>query len=73
MWIFIKVAIIITLGLLISLLVILQPTKEANALSGLSGSGSKLFSNDKKRGVEGVLFRITAILGVLLFVALLVF
>lgn len=68
-----KVIIVLVLCVLISLFVILQPTKDGNGLSGLNGASTPLMGNTKKRGIEPVLFRFTVVFGILLFVALLVF
>lgn len=73
MFLIIKVVILILLGLAISALVILQPSKDGNGLEGLNGSGAKLFTNTKKRGVEIVLFRATGIFGILFFLAMYLF
>lgn len=46
----------------------MQPTKQQDALNALSGGGGDLFSNQKKRGFEAVMVRVTYVLLVLFFV-----
>ena len=53
----------IVVGVLIILAVLMQPSKQQDALSALSGGGGDLFATQKARGVEAVMQRSTAILG----------
>ncbi|MDR3241171.1 MAG: preprotein translocase subunit SecG [Lactobacillaceae bacterium] len=59
----------IIVGVLIILAVLMQPSKQQDALSALSGSGGgDLFATQKARGFEAVMQRITAILGAIWFI-----
>lgn len=58
----------IVVGVLIILAVLMQPSKQQDALSALSGGGGDLFATQKARGFEAVMQRITAILGVIWFI-----
>lgn len=52
--------------------VMMQPSKQQDALNALSGGGGELFGQTKKRGFEAVMERVTAVLGALFFVLALV-
>ncbi len=52
--------------------VMMQPSKQQDALNALSGSGGELFGQTKKRGFEAVMERVTAVLGVIFFVLALI-
>lgn len=58
----------IVVGVLIVIAVLMQPSKQQDALSALSGGGGDLFATQKSRGFEAVMQRITAILGALWFI-----
>ena len=58
----------IVVGVLIILAVLMQPSKQQDALSALSGGGGDLFATKKARGFEAVMQRITAILGAIWFI-----
>jgi preprotein translocase subunit SecG len=60
--------IMIIVGILIILAVLMQPSKQQDALSALSGGGGDLFATQKSRGFEAVMQRITAILGAIWFI-----
>ncbi|GEK05172.1 preprotein translocase subunit SecG [Schleiferilactobacillus harbinensis] len=48
--------------------VMMQPTKQQDALNALSGGGGELFGQQKKRGFEAFMEKVTAVLGFLFFV-----
>ncbi|KRK62277.1 hypothetical protein FC68_GL002305 [Companilactobacillus farciminis KCTC 3681 = DSM 20184] len=50
----------------------MQPTKQQDALNALSGGGGDLFSNQKKRGFEAFMVKVTYVLLVLFFVCSLI-
>lgn len=52
--------------------VMMQPTKQQDALNALSGGAGDLFGATKKRGFEAVMEKVTAVLGVIFFVLALV-
>ncbi len=56
-------ALMIIVGLLIIISVLMQPSKQQDALSALSGESGSIFDTKKSRGFEAVMQRITAILG----------
>lgn len=58
----------IVVGVLIILAVLMQPSKQQDALSALSSGGGDLFATQKARGFEAVMQRITAILGAIWFI-----
>ena len=58
----------IVVGVLIILAVLMQPSKQQDALSALSGGGGDLFATQKAHGFEAVMQRITAILGAIWFI-----
>ena len=55
-------------SILIVIAVMMQPSKQQDALSALSGGAGDLFAERKSRGFEAVMRRTTAVLGVLWFV-----
>ncbi|MBB6432927.1 MULTISPECIES: preprotein translocase subunit SecG [Leuconostoc] len=60
--------ILIVVGFLLIMTVMMQPSKQQDALSALSGGAGDLFSERKSRGFEAVMRRTTAILGGLWFI-----
>ncbi|AOT56886.1 preprotein translocase subunit SecG [Weissella soli] len=58
----------IIVGVLIILAVLMQPSKQQDALSALSGGGGDLFATQKARGFVAVMQRITAVLGAIWFI-----
>ena len=63
---------LIIVSIAIVIAVMLQPSKQQDALNALSGGGGELFGQTKKRGFEAVMERVTAVLGALFFVLALV-
>lgn len=63
---------LIIVSILIIIAVLMQPTKQQDALNALSGGGGDLFSNQKKRGFEAFMVKVTYILLVLFFVCSLI-
>ena len=59
---------LIVVGFLLIVTVMMQPSKQQDALSALSGGEGDLFAERKSRGFEAVMRRATAILGGLWFV-----
>lgn len=55
-------------SVVIIIAVMMQPTKQQDALNALSGGGGELFGQTKKRGFEAVMEKVTAVLGVIFFV-----
>lgn len=47
--------------------VLLQPSKNNDAMSSLSGGADDLFSDSKPRGFEAFMQKVTAVLGLVLF------
>jgi len=60
--------VLIIVSILIVIAVLMQPTKQQDALNALSGGGGDLFSNQKKRGFEAFMVKVTYVLLVLFFV-----
>ena len=58
---------LIIVSILIVIAVLMQPSKQQDALSALSGGGSELFGKQKSRGFEAVMEKVTVVLGVLFF------
>ncbi|AYE38663.1 MULTISPECIES: preprotein translocase subunit SecG [Companilactobacillus] len=58
---------LIIVSILIVIAVLMQPTKQQDALNALSGGGGDLFSNQKKRGFEAFMVKVTYVLLVLFF------
>ncbi|MCH4056588.1 preprotein translocase subunit SecG [Lapidilactobacillus gannanensis] len=63
---------LIIVSIAIVIAVMMQPSKQQDALNALSGGGGELFGQTKKRGFEAVMERVTAVLGALFFVLALV-
>jgi len=63
---------LIIVSILIIIAVLMQPTKQQDALNALSGGGGDLFSNQKKRGFEAFMVKVTYVLLVLFFVCSLI-
>lgn len=59
--------VLIIVSILIIVAVLMQPTKQQDALNALSGGGGDLFSNQKKRGFEAFMVKVTYVLLVLFF------
>ena len=59
--------VLIIVSILIIIAVLMQPTKQQDALNALSGGGGDLFSNQKKRGFEAFMVKVTYVLLVLFF------
>ncbi|AEJ23858.1 preprotein translocase subunit SecG [Weissella koreensis] len=57
----------IVVGILIIIAVLMQPSKQQDALSALSGGGGDLFATQKARGFEAVMQRATTVLGAIWF------
>lgn len=55
-------------SVVIIIAVMMQPTKQQDALNALSGGGGELFGQTKKPGFEAVMEKVTAVLGVIFFV-----
>ncbi|MQS75799.1 preprotein translocase subunit SecG [Companilactobacillus halodurans] len=64
--------VLIVVSILIIIAVLMQPTKQQDALNALSGGGGDLFSNQKKRGFEAFMVKVTYVLLVLFFVCSLI-
>ncbi|GEP75314.1 preprotein translocase subunit SecG [Weissella thailandensis] len=58
----------IVVGALIIIAVMMQPSKQQDALSALSGGGGDLFATQKARGFVAVMQRITAVLAAIWFI-----
>lgn len=54
-------------SVLIIIAVLMQPAKNDNAASALSGGATDLFSKQKPRGFEAFMQKVTVVLGVLFF------
>ncbi|MDO1605085.1 preprotein translocase subunit SecG [Lactobacillus sp. YT155] len=59
-------------AILIIIAVMMQPSKQQDALNALSGGGGDLFSQQKKRGFEAFMEKVTVVLGIIFFVCALV-
>lgn len=63
---------VLTLLLIVSVLIVIavlmQPSKQQDALSALSGGAQDLFGKQKARGFEAFMQKVTVVLGVLFFV-----
>ncbi|WP_125606441.1 preprotein translocase subunit SecG [Lapidilactobacillus bayanensis] len=59
---------LIIVSILIIIAVMMQPTKQQDALNALSGGAGDLFGATKKRGFEAVMEKVTYVLGILFFV-----
>ena len=54
-------------SVLIVIAVIMQPSKQQDALSALSGGATDLFGKSKSRGFEAFMEKVTVVLGVIFF------
>ncbi|MCQ2556627.1 preprotein translocase subunit SecG [Ligilactobacillus equi] len=54
-------------SILMIIAVLMQPAKNDNASSALSGGAADLFSKQKPRGFEAFMQRVTVVLGVIMF------
>ncbi len=54
-------------SVLIVIAVLMQPSKQQDALSALSGGATDLFGKSKSRGFEAFMEKVTVVLGVLFF------
>ena len=59
---------LVIISILIIIAVMMQPAKNDNASTALSGGSSELFSKQKPRGFEAFMQKVTTILGLLFFV-----
>ena len=55
-------------SILIVIAVMMQPSKQQDALSALSGGSGDLFGKQKARGFEAFMQKVTVVLGALFFV-----
>ncbi|GKQ43024.1 preprotein translocase subunit SecG [Companilactobacillus sp. RD055328] len=60
--------ILVIVSVLIIIAVMMQPSKQQDALNALSGGGGDLFSQQKKRGFESFMEKVTAILAAIFFI-----
>ena len=63
---------LLVVSVLIIIAVLMQPAKTDNAAGSLTGGTSELFSNQKPRGFEAFMQKVTTVLGVLFFVLALI-
>lgn len=61
-------ALLIVVSILIVVAVMMQPSKQQDAMNALTGGAGDLFAEKKARGFEAVMQRATAVLGTLFFV-----
>lgn len=54
-------------SVLIVIAVLMQPSKQQDALSALSGGATDLFGKSKSRGFEAFMEKVTVVLGVIFF------
>ncbi|KRM54700.1 preprotein translocase subunit SecG [Lacticaseibacillus sharpeae] len=54
-------------SVLIVIAVLMQPSKQQDALSALSGGATDLFGKSKSRGFEAFMEKVTVVLGVVFF------
>ncbi|MBS9338933.1 preprotein translocase subunit SecG [Fructobacillus sp. M2-14] len=59
---------LLVVGFLLIVSVMMQPSKQQDALSALSGGATDLFTERKSRGFEAIMRRITTVLGALWFI-----
>lgn len=59
---------LIIVGVMIIITVMMQPSKQQDALSALSGGAGDLFAERKSRGFEAIMRRTTAILAAIWFI-----
>ncbi|WP_439426186.1 preprotein translocase subunit SecG [Oenococcus alcoholitolerans] len=63
---------LLIIGVILVICIMMQPSKQQDALNALSGGASDLFQVQKSRGFEAVMKRVTAVLtGVWLILGLL--
>lgn len=55
-------------SILIVIATLMQPQKQQDALSALSGGATDLFGKQKSRGFEAFMEKVTVVLGVIFFV-----
>ncbi|GAK48501.1 preprotein translocase subunit SecG [Secundilactobacillus oryzae JCM 18671] len=60
--------ILLVVSVLIIIAVMMQPAKQSDAMSALSGGADELFSRQKARGFEAFMQKVTVVLGVIFFV-----
>ena len=60
--------ILLIISILLIVLVLLQSNKASNGAQIISGGNTDLFSNQKERGAELLISRITMVLGIAFFV-----
>lgn len=58
----ILVTALLVVGVLIVITIMMQPSKQQDALSALSGGAGDLFAERKSRGFEAIMRRTTAVL-----------
>ncbi|CAK8054654.1 preprotein translocase subunit SecG [Eupransor demetentiae] len=58
---------LLVVGFLLIVAVMMQPSKQQDALSALSGGAADLFTERKSRGFEAIMRRITVVLGAVWF------
>ena len=63
---------LLVVGFLLIVSVMMQPSKQQDALSALSGGVTDLFTERKSRGFEAVMRRVTAVLGTIWFIIALI-
>ncbi|MBS9337816.1 preprotein translocase subunit SecG [Fructobacillus parabroussonetiae] len=63
---------LLVVGFLLIVSVMMQPSKQQDALSALSGGATDLFTERKSRGFEAIMRRITTVLGALWFIIALI-
>lgn len=63
---------LLVVGFLLIVSVMMQPSKQQDALSALSGGATDLFTERKSRGFEAVMRRVTAVLGAIWFIIALI-
>ena len=59
---------LIVVGFMLIVTVMMQPSKQQDALSALSSGAGDLFAERKSRGFEAVMRRATSVLGALWFI-----
>lgn len=59
-------------SILIVIATLMQPSKQQDALSALSGGATDLFGKQKSRGFEAFMEKVTVVLGALFFILSLV-
>lgn len=59
---------LLVVGFLLVVAVMMQPSKQQDALSALSGGAADLFTERKSRGFEAIMRRITVVLGAIWFI-----